>query len=583
MSSASGNQPGEHFKTSIHLALASQGSARRGLSSASPIIVCQAVIGPRLVGPPQSLAAACWPADYDSACACVVLSRGAAASSRGRTIALRAIIFVTFVQHASDIGLACLGNGIFGSLEGIMCYSFDDFLFNLPRLSLTHLPRLWQDVEAKTGGVYLSPASKGSGDYIPAFKGGRLPASEAFNNEASELHDAELDTRLGAGSKVFGNPMFDDETEQANNTPKMVKMNSFFSDQATPPTEPRAPHMRSSPDSMSRAGSASYQPTASRTTSAAFGGNTMVQAFDDEEEEEVVATPVVSRPRAPLATTIRQRDKFALVWESEMKQMIGGRDREAAVYRPAPSDCMIRCYVKRVKNFFGTHCSFQMHLENGDVFLLAARRRKKSKVSSYVISADLEDLKRDTDNCLSKLKANFTGTEYILWGKSEDPHVKKGYAHEQLCITFRKGAGASTGGPRTMYSVLPLPEAKFRPGQAGDGHDTLANALELSRDHTLPASLEKKLIMLATKPAEYDEQNKAFTLDFKGRVKEASVKNFQLVHWDHHTDRRGSEVALQFGKIEDDLYALDFTYPFNTEIAFSIALASIDTKLCYSI
>ncbi len=75
----------------------------------------------------------------------------------------------------------------------------------------------------------------------------------------------------------------------------------------------------------------------------------------------------------------------------------------------------------------------------------------------------------------------------------------------------------------------------------------------------------------------------AYTLDFKGRVKEASVKNFQLVHWDHNADRRGGEVMLQFGKIEDDLYALDFTYPMNVEVAFAVALASIDTKLCYSL
>jgi hypothetical protein len=37
----------------------------------------------------------------------------------------------------------------------------------------------------------------------------------------------------------------------------------------------------------------------------------------------------------------------------------------------------------------------------------------------------------------------------------------------------------------------------------------------------------------------------AFTLDFHGRVKEASVKNFQLVHWDHNTDRRGADLMLQ--------------------------------------
>ncbi len=76
--------------------------------------------------------------------------------------------------------------------------------------------------------------------------------------------------------------------------------------------------------------------------------------------------------------------------------------RAEAVMMPAPSAGMVRCYIKRVKNFFGSHASFQMHLEDGEVFLLAARRRKKSKTSSYIISQDIEDLKRDTDNCLAK-------------------------------------------------------------------------------------------------------------------------------------------------------------------------------------
>lgn len=80
------------------------------------------------------------------------------------------------------------------------------------------------------------------------------------------------------------------------------------------------------------------------------------------------------------------REKTAAAWEAELKQMMASGRREEAVARPAPSAGLVRCYVKRVKNFFGTHCSFQMHLDSGDVFLLAARRRKKSKVSSYVVS-----------------------------------------------------------------------------------------------------------------------------------------------------------------------------------------------------
>ena len=102
-------------------------------------------------------------------------------------------------------------------------------------------------------------------------------------------------------------------------------------------------------------------------------------------------------------------DKSVGSWEVEVKQMIAGNMRDEAVHRPAPSVGMVRCYVKRVKGFFGSHCSFQLHLDNGDAFLLAARRRKKSKTSSYIISLDLEDLKRDTENCVSKVGTTISG------------------------------------------------------------------------------------------------------------------------------------------------------------------------------
>ena len=99
------------------------------------------------------------------------------------------------------------------------------------------------------------------------------------------------------------------------------------------------------------------------------------------------------------------REKSVSAWEAELKQMLSSNSRSEAVHRAAPSSGLVRCYVKRVtKGFFGSHCTFQVFLDNGNVFLLAARRRKKSKTSAYVISQDLEDLKRDSGNCVAKVR-----------------------------------------------------------------------------------------------------------------------------------------------------------------------------------
>jgi hypothetical protein len=59
-------------------------------------------------------------------------------------------------------------------------------------------------------------------------------------------------------------------------------------------------------------------------------------------------------------------------------------------------------------------------------------------------------------------------------------------------------------------------------------------------------------------------------LDFKGRVTKLSMKNFQLVHWDHNSNQLGNDLVMQFGKRGHDEYALDFCYPLSLLQAFAL-------------
>lgn len=65
----------------------------------------------------------------------------------------------------------------------------------------------------------------------------------------------------------------------------------------------------------------------------------------------------------------------------------------------------------------------------------------------------------------------------------------------------------------------------------------------------------------------------AFVLNFNGRVDKASVKNFQLID-----DKDENKVYLQFGRVGDQLFNLDFQWPFSPVQAFAIALTSFDNK-----
>ena len=65
----------------------------------------------------------------------------------------------------------------------------------------------------------------------------------------------------------------------------------------------------------------------------------------------------------------------------------------------------------------------------------------------------------------------------------------------------------------------------------------------------------------------------AFVLNFNGRVDKASVKNFQLID-----DKDETKIYLQFGRIGDQQFNLDYQWPFSPLQAFAIALTSFDNK-----
>lgn len=428
----------------------------------------------------------------------------------------------------------------------------------------------YDDAAIDTGKVRNSPlAARG---LIPAHKG-----AIGFSDSSPR-----------SGMRIFANAAFDDfATDESSASPHGADQRS--KQQASRAAQQERQQQSGEPSHQLEHGSNAQSPGGlgnslrsmwgqrSRNAGLEVGGETQVYAFNDANEDGRKGARGREAPGRPITLNpIHQ-------WEVGIKQLLASNRRNDALHVPAPSGCLVRCYVRHVKSLLGTSSCFQLFLENGSVFLMAARRRKKSKTSSYVISQDGEDLKRDTDNCVAKLKSNFTGSEYLLWGKTPDLNVHKGYAAEQLCIGFQASTKSIKGGPRCMHVTLPLPESSWTPGSSGT--DSLSLALQQAHSKTLPAATERELALLTTKLPQWDETVKGYTLDFHGRVKEASVKNFQLVGWDHSqgADGQGNDLLLQFGRMDSQHYALDFAYPMSLHSAFAVALASIDSKLCYSI
>lgn len=84
----------------------------------------------------------------------------------------------------------------------------------------------------------------------------------------------------------------------------------------------------------------------------------------------------------------------------------------------------------------------------------------------------------------------------------------------------------------------------------------------------------RDLVELHNKTPIWNEETQSYVLNFHGRVTQASVKNFQIVHANDI-----DYIVMQFGRIDQDVFTCDFNYPMCALQAFGIALSSFDGKI----
>ena len=239
-----------------------------------------------------------------------------------------------------------------------------------------------------------------------------------------------------------------------------------------------------------------------------------------------------------------------------------------------------RCHVLRKRGPFGVFPTYVLYLDGRDtttttladaVPILMARKRKKAKCTHYVIGDDGAEraLNEAHPSYVGKLKANFIGTRFELldsgarpraWGQpghlgaesdsEDDAPPRRALANVRYAVNI-----LGVAGPRSLEVEL-----------LDDAGETVIHELQSARPRWNPT-------------------HRAYVLDFNGRVTRPSVKNFQLVARTSSADAPATAsaatsppVVAQFGRVDDDLFTLDFAHPFSPLTAFAACLSAFESK-----
>ncbi|XP_067352522.1 tubby protein homolog isoform X1 [Channa argus] len=300
---------------------------------------------------------------------------------------------------------------------------------------------------------------------------------------------------------------------------------------------------------------------------------------DDEDEISSSSSQLNSNTRPGSATSKKSCKEVASAPTPPVSEpAIDVDDLEEFSLRPAPQGVRVKCRITRDKKGMdrGMYPTYYLHLERDDgkkVFLLAGRKRKKSKTSNYLISTDPTDLSRGGESFIGKLRSNLMGTKFTVYDSGLNPmksttSLEASNLRQELAAICYETNVLGFKGPRKMSVIIP-----------GMNMDHERVSIRPRNEHeSLLARWQNKntesVIELHNKTPVWNDDTQSYVLNFHGRVTQASVKNFQIIH-----DNDPDYIVMQFGRVAEDVFTMDYNYPMCALQAFAIALSSFDSKL----
>ncbi len=173
-----------------------------------------------------------------------------------------------------------------------------------------------------------------------------------------------------------------------------------------------------------------------------------------------------------------------------------------------------------------------MFIEKGSkekISVLFAKKKAFNKTSNYIITMDKKKTSRGKDEVLGKVRSDKEKERYTLFSDGANPKARHKVPlavirNEHLCVRYRY-VPCSIGKLRKAKIVIPaLMEDSGRPKEWKPlkNEDTMLKKIE-------DPNFQSNFYAFQDNPPQWNPKTNGYHYDFKGRISEASVKNFQII------------------------------------------------------
>lgn len=243
-------------------------------------------------------------------------------------------------------------------------------------------------------------------------------------------------------------------------------------------------------------------------------------------------------------------------------------DKIVLVQRPLMSNTMLRCVVERDRSSRDT--MYSMYLDDGSrTLLMASIRRKDSRTSNYPISVSKTAFVKTARDAAGKVRSLASSRKaFTVYSIGDNPQrgVSDPSTLRRELATVMYTNESTAGLPYKMQIAVPLVKAGEEPAiwQPRTVSQTL-------HEH-LRQGVFDGLLLLESKAPVFHKATNSYSLDFGGRARRTSLKNFQVV-----PKGQPDRILMQFGRIDDERFCLDFRFPLSPIQALGISITRFDT------